>query len=331
MDTLNESDLHKDIKGNGFRGPLHQKSIAIGTYPMDVHNVQNPSEVGAPCGEGAIHLNDVTGPYQIPYGVMVPQNRKGLLVPVGISSTHVAMSSVRMEPVWSSLGQAAGVAAALAVDNSIEVSEVSVSKVQDELLQQGSMVYFYKDVPGNTEEFEAVQKLSLLGALDGDENYYFRPEQPITKSEFARLLINGLEIPLSISAAHFKDVPRSHPGFKYIETLYDYSTQSEDPFFNYKVWNTLNYWWGSTSHHGPPVFAYPDHAITAEIARNMISGILEVVISVYPDHPMAKLNGNDGSPILPKEKLFSKNSDQILSRGDAARMINQTREAGISQ
>ena len=41
------------------------------------------------------------------------------------------------------------------------------------------------------------------------------------------MAVNGLQIPLSITASHFTDVPRGHPAFKYIETLYDYSTQSK--------------------------------------------------------------------------------------------------------
>lgn len=67
---------------------------------------------------------------------MVPKNRKGLIVPVAISATHVAISSVRMEPVYSSLGQAAGVASALAIKHKREISDVPVTEVQDALLDQ---------------------------------------------------------------------------------------------------------------------------------------------------------------------------------------------------
>ena len=75
------------------------------------------------------------------------------------------MSSVRMEPVWSSLGQAAGVAAAIALDDSCKIRDVSVPKIQDTLLQQKSLLFFYKDMPEKRKEFEAIQKLSLKGAL----------------------------------------------------------------------------------------------------------------------------------------------------------------------
>ena len=285
--TLTESDLHKDLRGNGIRGPLHAKSVAIGMYPIDSHNVQNPTSQNAgPYGEGAaegdIHLEDVTGPYQIPYGVMVPVNRKGLLFPVCISSTHLAMSSVRMEPVWSSLGQAAGVAAVQALDSELELSELDVNNIQDELIHQGSFLFFYKDLTGEAPEFEAVQRLSLMGALDSDDNYYFRSNQPVSKGEFARMVINGLQLPISITAAHFDDVPRGHPAFKYIETLYDYSTQSTEPFFDYEVRNYLSYWWGERSVKGPPAYAYPNHAVTAAKATKIISGLLKKNVPMLP-------------------------------------------------
>ena len=300
--TLTESDLHKDLRGNGIRGPLHSESVAIGMYPIDAHNVRNPTTRNAgPYGEGAsegdIHLEDVTGPYQIPYGVMVPKNRKGLLFPVCISSTHLAISSVRMEPVWSSLGQAAGVAAVQALDSGRELSELDVNNIQDELIRQGSFLFFYKDLSGDMPEFEAVQRLSLLGAIDGDDNYYFRANQPVSKGEFARMVIKGLQLPISITAAHFDDVPRGHPAFKYIESLYDYSTQSTESFFDYEVRNYLSYWWGERSVKGPPAFAYPDHAVTGAMATKIISGLLK------------------------KKVPASHTPEANLTRGEAARLI----------
>lgn len=300
--TLTESDLHKDLRGNGIRGPLHKNSIAIGMYPIDSHNIQNPSSKHAgPYGEGAaegdIHLEDVTGPYQIPYGVMVPKNRKGILFPVGISSTHLAMSSVRMEPVWSSLGQAAGVAAVQSLDSGRELHELDVYKIQDELIKQGSFLFFYKDLKGDAPEFEAVQRLSLLGALDSDVNYYFRANQPVSRAEFARMAIKGLELPISITAAHFQDVPRGHPAFKYMESLYDYSTQSIEPFFEYEVRNYLSYWWGARSVKGPPAFAYPDLAVTGAMATKIISGLLKKEIPAS-SKPEANLTRGEAAMLI---------------------------------
>jgi hypothetical protein len=297
--TLTESDIHKDLRGNGVRGPLQRDSIAIGIYEIDSHNVQNPTDRNRPCsGEGAINLVDVTGPYQIPYGVMVPRNRKGLLVPVGISSTHVAISSVRMEPVWSSLGQAAGVAAALALESGRPLSELPVSKIQEVLLRQRSTLFFYMDVPGYHPNFSAIERLSVKGAMDGDDNYYFRPDQPITMAEFARLAVVGLDIPLSITAAHFRDVPRGHPAFKYIETLYDRSTQSADPFFPFEVRDYLNY----RTLKDASAYAYPQRGVTAATGRQIITGLLgRQVAAPAPDsHVLSRAEAAEWISRLPE-------------------------------
>ncbi len=312
--TLTESDVHKDLRGNGLRGPLNPDSVAIGVYGIDAHNVQGPTvRMEPPYGEGAaegtLHLLDVTGPYQIPYDVMVPKHHKGILFPVGISSTHIAMCTVRMEPVWSALGQAAGIAAALAIDNELDPGDVPVSQIQDELLNQRCVLFFYTDLPGGARSFEAVQKLSLLGAVSDNEvhhfrsngpatsltdvntdAYRFRPNEPVKMGEFARMVVKGFQIPLSITAAHFSDVPRGHPVFKYIETLYDYSTQSLAPFFDYEVHKATK-----------KVLAHPDQVVNRANATRIISGLLQKKVPIQP-----KPNTN-------------------LTRGEAAQLIFQHR------
>ena len=311
--TLTESDIHKDLRGNGLRGPVHSDSVAIGLYGIDSHNVQGPSSRKEPrsgegAAEGTLHLFDVTGPYQIPYGVMVPNQHRGILFPVGISSTHVAMCTVRMEPVWSSLGQAAGVAAALAIDHDLELSDLPVSTIQDELVKQGAVLFFYTDLPRDGPAFEAVQKLSVLGAVANDdpdrfhssqtaaglsdsnkEIYRFRPMEAVTKSEFARMVVKGLQVPLSITAAHFSDVPRGHATFKYIETLYDYSTQSQEPFFDYEIDKAPG---GNTR-----VLAHPDQEVSGSDAAKIISGLLQKVVSAGPK-PDAKLTRSEAAQMI---------------------------------
>ena len=286
--TLSESDVHKDLRGNGLRGPLHSDSIATGVYGIDAHNVQGPSSKAEPpygkgAAEGTLHLFDVTGPYQIPYDVMLPKQKQGILFPVGISSTHIAMCTVRMEPVWSALGQAAGVAAALALEHDLALGNIPVSEIQKELLKQGHVLFFYTDLPSETPHFAAIQMLSLRGALldptlalspnEGpatslsDLNqtaYQFRPNDPVTRGEFARMAVKGLQIPLSITAAHFGDVPRAHPAFKYIETLYDYSSQSLTPFFNYDA----------SPAAGKRALAHPNQSLSEHEAKQILSGLL---------------------------------------------------------
>ncbi|MBM3761232.1 MAG: FAD-dependent oxidoreductase [Acidobacteria bacterium] len=289
--TLTESDMHKDLRGNGLRGPLHKDSIGVGIYEIDSHNVQNPTDRNSGCsGEGAINLIDVTGPYQIPYGVMVPKQLKGLLVPVAISSTHVAISSIRMEPVWSSLGQAAGVAAGIALNQNMELAEVPVPSIQDELLKQGSYLFFYMDVPGDHPAFRSIQQMSLRDAMDGNSNYYFRPAEPINLGDFSRLAVNGMGLPLSITAMHFRDVPRSHSAFRYIETLYDRSTSSGKAFLPFELRDYLNY------RAAREAYAYPERPLLVGTAQKILSGLL-------------------GREVAPPAGL---KADQMLTRAQAA-------------
>ena len=315
--TLTESDLHKDLRGDGFRGPLLPDSVAVGVYGIDAHRVQGPDgrnepPYGKAAAEGTLHLHDATGPYQIPYGTLVPKQHNGILFPVGISSTHVAICSVRMEPVWSALGQAAGVAAALAIDNNQELRDVPVKQIQDELLKQRCILIFYTDLPADSPAFTAAQKLSLLSAVAGpdidDYNtaakskglgsleltaYRFRPNDPITMGEFAQMAVNGLQVPLSITASHFTDVPRGHPAFKYIETLYDYSTQSKQPFFDFEP-----------SKNFKTALAHPDKKVSNAQAVRILSGLLR------------------------KQVPASTNPNADLTRGEAAQFVYQYREPG---
>ena len=301
---LTESDIHKDLRGNGFRGPLHRDAVAIGLYEMDSHNVQDPTSRESRCsGEGAINLVDVTGPYQIPYGVLVPKNREGLIVPVAISCTHVAMTTVRMEPVWSALGEAAGEAVALALEQGVKFRDVRVPALQKRLLAGGAKLFFYQDLPSDAPHYAAIQQMSLLGAVDGDSNYRFYPERPISVGQLARLLVQGLEIPISITAAHFRDAPRGHEAFRYVETLYDASTSSGKPFLPFEVRQYLTY----AAYKEAQAYVYPDAPVSPAMFRAIVEGAL---------HHRTKLD-----PAKSAQWQWSPGSAAFVSRGEACEVI----------
>jgi hypothetical protein len=114
------------------RTPRVAQPIAIGEYPFDVHPCQDRRFAVDGCMEGVISyhrrgvdvLNTPAKPGQIPYGAMLPKNLDNLLVPVALSSTHVAMSVIRMEPVWMTTGQVAGLAAAVALEQRLDVAHI---------------------------------------------------------------------------------------------------------------------------------------------------------------------------------------------------------------
>jgi hypothetical protein len=109
-------------------------SIGMGSYQSDSHHVRRiPTEDGAVENEGEQYVTTV--PYQIPYRIMVPEKGDvtNLVVPVCLSASHVAYSTVRMEPQYMILGQASGVAAALAVREGKPIADISIEDLQAEL------------------------------------------------------------------------------------------------------------------------------------------------------------------------------------------------------
>lgn len=74
------------------------------------------------------------------YRIMVPEQVDGLIVPVAASTSHVAYSSIRTEPTWMALGQAAGVAAHLALEQNLQPRQVPVGRLQEILRRQGQVL-----------------------------------------------------------------------------------------------------------------------------------------------------------------------------------------------
>lgn len=120
-------------------------SIGMGSYNSDSHNVQRvPSHDRSAENEGDMQV-PVT-PYQIPYRVVLPKRQQAtnLLVPVCFSASHVAYSTLRMEPQYMIIGQAAGVAAKLAIERGASVQEVDVPALQARLKAQKAVLALSK-------------------------------------------------------------------------------------------------------------------------------------------------------------------------------------------
>jgi hypothetical protein len=109
--------------------------IAQGSYAIDSHGVQRYiNNNGWARNEGGF-LKYPAGqmlPYDIPYRAITPKENecRNLIGPGCISASHVAYSSVRMEPVFMMTGEAAGRAAAMAAEAGIAVQEIDVSLLQ---------------------------------------------------------------------------------------------------------------------------------------------------------------------------------------------------------
>ena len=116
--------------------------VGMGSYAMDSHNVQRYiKEDGFVQNEGDIGVHPKK-PYQISFGSIVPKKEEctNLVVPVCVSSSHIAFGSIRMEPVFMILGQSAAVTASMAIDNNAAVQDVNYDKLKEALLAKGQVL-----------------------------------------------------------------------------------------------------------------------------------------------------------------------------------------------
>jgi hypothetical protein len=131
--VMSQKDIQRDL--------TKPDVIGMGSYNSDSHNVQRiVNAEGFVENEGDMQV-PVT-PYQIPYRLMLPKKMEmtNLLVPVCFSATHVAYSTLRMEPQYMIIGQAAGVAAKMAIEARISVQDVDTGALTKALRLQGAVM-----------------------------------------------------------------------------------------------------------------------------------------------------------------------------------------------
>lgn len=127
-------------------------SVGLASYAMDSHFCQRV--VVEEDGKTTVRNEGGFGhgcprPYPVPYRSIVPKKDEcaNLLVPVCLSSSHVAYGSIRMEPVFMILGQSAGTAAALAIDEGIAVQDLDYGKLKASLEKDGQRLAWQEDPP----------------------------------------------------------------------------------------------------------------------------------------------------------------------------------------
>lgn len=118
------------------------RSIGLGSYTMDSHNVQryvNADGFARNEGDVQIHLDRT---YEISYAAIVPRAAEAtnLFVPVAVSASHIAYGSIRMEPVFMILGQSAGEAAVLAIEQGVRVQAVPYEELAARLRAKGQLI-----------------------------------------------------------------------------------------------------------------------------------------------------------------------------------------------
>jgi hypothetical protein len=159
------SEKDTDHAPDDARAVLQKDAIAIGDYGPNCHGTSHEgSRFG---GKHTGEFYKRVPPYQIPYGVLLPRAVENLLVPVAASASHVGFCALRLEPIWMSLGQAAGHAAHLARSKKRSVHRVSVPELQARLHQAGAATVYVSDVVPGHADFAAVQWWGTAGGLHG--------------------------------------------------------------------------------------------------------------------------------------------------------------------
>ena len=118
------------------------KPIGMGSYSMDSHNTQRYiTSKGHVQNEGDVGVS-ISKPYAIDLGAIVPKNEEcsNLLVPVALSSSHIAYGSIRMEPVFMILGQSAGIIAVTAIEKEIDISDLNYEEIKPKLIDAGQIL-----------------------------------------------------------------------------------------------------------------------------------------------------------------------------------------------
>jgi len=111
------------------------RPVGMGSYTMDSHNIQRyVTPDGFVQNEGDIGVRP-NRPYQIDLGAIMPVKSEcnNLLVPVCVSSSHIAFGSIRMEPVFMILGQSAGTIATMAIESKKDIHDLQYNDIKEKL------------------------------------------------------------------------------------------------------------------------------------------------------------------------------------------------------
>mgnify|MGYP006268198947 CR=1 FL=1 len=124
-----------------LHGRRADEPIALASYTMDAHNARRIVVDGRVLNEGDVQ-EIPPSPFPVPYRAVVPPvgSVQNLLVPVCLSASHIAFGSVRMEPVFMELGQAAAIAACLSVEEGCSLQSLDYAALRGELSTAGAVI-----------------------------------------------------------------------------------------------------------------------------------------------------------------------------------------------
>lgn len=178
LDGLTMLTMNELVEPYEAGSELYKTAIGVGDYPLDHHRRLNPSPPDSLLEEGdrepfefETHYNAFPPipSFSVPFGSLIPKKMDGLIVAEkSISVSSIANGSSRLQPVVMTIGQAAGAAAALSIEQSIQPRDLSVREVQQQLLDAGAWLLPFMDTTPDDWFFQPLQRLGVSGVLKGE-------------------------------------------------------------------------------------------------------------------------------------------------------------------
>lgn len=158
--TQHDGELAPGLK----RAPVHEDSISITEWFMDSHACTDHTIPGSK-PEGEVMLKNLTFPGQLSMNTILTKELDNFIVPVCLSSTHIGWGTIRLEPTWMSICEAAGYAVALAIQQKITPGKINREQLLHALADKRIMLSFFNDVEGREYEpwYPAVQYMGTKG------------------------------------------------------------------------------------------------------------------------------------------------------------------------
>lgn len=158
--TEHDASLAEGLK----RAPVHKDSISVTEWFMDSHACTEHRIAGSK-PEGEVMMKNMTFPGQVPFGTIFPKEIDNLIVPVCLSSSHIGWGTIRLEPTWMSICEAAGYAVALAISQQTVPANINPDQLTRLLARKRIMVSFFNDMEGREYApwYPAVQYLGTQG------------------------------------------------------------------------------------------------------------------------------------------------------------------------
>jgi len=162
------------------RAPVHRDSIAVTEWYMDAHACTTARVPGS-LDEGKMMLHQETFPGQLPYRTLFAPDLDNLIVPICLSATHVAWGTVRLEPTWMTIGEAAAFATLQAIRRNQPPANIDPDALLRTLATKHVMISFFNDVDVSANEpwIPAAQYFGTKGFF---AEYDVRPSAALTRA-----------------------------------------------------------------------------------------------------------------------------------------------------